>query len=297
MKVIVNPFGAESWFGGDMEPVLDMIALADQKGIDGINLPEHVVMGEDISAYPYTKGFFTSETDFYEPMVFLGAIAARTRRVKLTTGILLAALRPAVLLAKQIATLDILSKGRVELAIGAGWQKAEFDFSDIPWEGRFGRLLETVEACRLLWSQCPASYQGKHIHFDKAYSKPFPYQGSGVPILFGIAPSERNIERMARLADGWTPLNMSLAEVESVMTKIKMAMPKYGRDPDTFRLRLTADVVIDDNNYEIDRVLDGLPRLKKAGCTEVNFIAMTSCKDPDNYETYLQKILSARDAL
>ena len=297
MYVSLTLFRTERWFNEDIMPVIDLATIADEKGIDLLNLPEHVVMGKDISAYPYTPGLFTAETGFYEPMVFHGAVAMRTKRMRLTTGVLLAPLRPAVLLAKQIATLDVLSGGRVELGLGVGWQKVEYDYEGLAWEGRFGRMMETIEACRLLWTRAPASYHGKHIDFEGAYSRPFPLQAGGPPILLGVAPTPRNIERMVKSADGWCPLGLTLDEVAAGMDNIRAGLVAAGRDPADFRLRLPAPTVMTAGKPDLDATLSGLPGLKALGCTEVNMSPLPFCTGPGDYESFVDKVVAARNAV
>jgi probable F420-dependent oxidoreductase len=298
MQLSINPFRMEAWFANDILPVLDLIALADKKGLDAVDLPEHVVMGtRDLDQYPYApsaearSAMFTERTDFLEPIVLLTKIGAMTKRIRLSTGILLAALRPATLLAKQIATLDVLTGGRVDLSFGVGWQKIEYDAQGIPWEGRFGRMFETARACKLLWSQAPATFAGTHIAFDDVYCLPFPAQPGGPPIMFGVGPSDLNVERLAQWADGWTPLAIPLDVVAATLPRIKKRMAEIGRDPDTFRLRLNPDPVFKDGKIDLDATLAGIPALEKIGCTDVDLFVPAYCRGPDEFESFLDKYL------
>jgi probable F420-dependent oxidoreductase len=298
MQLSINPFLMEAWFGGDILPVLELLSIADKKGIDAVDLPEHVVMGtRDLDDYPYAPSpearaaMFNERTDFPEPIVLLTHIGAVTKRMKLSTGILMAGLRPAALLAKQIATLDVLTRGRVELSFGVGWQKIEYDAAGIPWEGRFGRLFETAQACKLLWMQAPATFAGKHISFEDIYCLPFPVQPGGPPIMFGVGPSDLNIERLALWADGWTPLGIPLDVVEVTMVRIKARMKEIGRDPTQFRLRLNPAPVFRDGALDPDATLAGIPKLAEIGCTDVDIFVPAFCKGPDEYEGLLDKYL------
>ena len=302
MRLSINPFRMEAWFGNDILPVLDLIALADKKGIDAVDLPEHVVMGtRDLGAYPYApnaearEAMFTERTDFLEPIVLLTKIGAMTRRIRLSTGVLLAALRPATLLAKQVATLDVLTNGRVELSFGVGWQKIEYDAQGLPWEGRFGRIFETARACKLLWSQAPASFAGTHINFEDIYCLPFPVQPGGPPIMFGVGPSELNVERLAQWADGWTPLGTPSDVVAATLTRIKKRMSEIGRDPAAFRLRLNPDPIIKNGKLDVDATLAGIPALKKVGCTEVDLYVPAYCRGPEEFEPLMDKYLHYHD--
>ena len=112
MRLAMGLFGLQQWFGGDFAAVVDLARVADEKGVDQVSLTDHVVMGERVDRYPYGTFPVPLDTPWYEPVTVLAAIAAATRRIRLSTGILISPLRPAVLLTKQLATLDGIGDAR-----------------------------------------------------------------------------------------------------------------------------------------------------------------------------------------
>jgi probable F420-dependent oxidoreductase len=300
MKLGIVPLKIESWFNEDLRPVLGLMSLADRKGIDFVNIAEHILMGkEGLDKYPYATPemrpkLFDERTSFYESVVYLGAVAGVTQRMRLSTGIMLSPLRTSTLLAKQLATLDRLSGGRVEIGVGAGWQQLEYDAEGLPWDGRFGRMTEIAKACKVLWTQAPATFHGKHVNFDNVYSLPFPIQEGGIPQWFGIGPSDRNIERMAEVADGWAALGQPLDVVDAAFKKIKRRVAELGRDPSKFGLRLHLNPVYRDGRPDLDATLANMPQLLEAGATDVDILVVAFCARVEDYEPFLDKCLAAK---
>lgn len=204
----------------------DVAVMADEMGVDKIVLPEHVLMSRD--AHANRDGFpYPLDASWYDPMVALGAVASVTRRARLSTNVMIAPLRPATLLAKQLATLDVLSGGRVDAAFGVGWQREEYDASERAFEGRFGTMDEQIAACRALWAGGDASFAGKKVSFDDVWSVPAPEQGRQLPIYLGLALTPRGIQRVVTLSDGWQAPPMPVAEfAESVATITEAAAGK-----------------------------------------------------------------------
>lgn len=294
VRVALGILGTHKWFGGDFRPVLDLMKLADRKGIDQINISEHVVMSEATDKYPY--GRFTLPLDFpwFEPVTILAAIAGVTERVKLSTGIIIAPLRPAVLLAKQLATLDHISHGRVEVALGTGWQKEEYEAAGIPWEKRLTRLEEQVRVCRLLWSEAPATFHGETVSFDRLYSLPYPAQGNRIPLWFGIAPTERNIARIAELADGWSPMSQDPDELAPAIAAMKAAFAARGRDPSTLQVRTVPKIVFRERKVvDWDATLGQVPALVRAGVNVIE-IPLPVCRGPEEVEPMIDRLLAVR---
>jgi probable F420-dependent oxidoreductase len=300
VKISINPFRTERWFDDDPRALLDLVSLADRKGIDAVDLTEHILMGADgPDLYPYKdpnmrEQLFNARTPFFETLIQLGAFASITKRMRLSAGVLLSPLRTATLLAKQVATLDRLSGGRVDLGVGVGWQRLEYDAEGLPWDRRFGRMTEIAQACKILWTQAPASFHGEHVNFDGIYSLPFPTQQGGVPQWFGVAPSDRNIERMARVADGWAPLGVPLENIPSIMRRIKTRMSELGRDPSKFSLRVYPTPVYTSAGPDLDATLATFPQLLDAGATHISILVVTFCSRPEHFEPFLDKYLAAK---
>ncbi|CAN5221362.1 TIGR03619 family F420-dependent LLM class oxidoreductase [soil metagenome] len=301
MKICLNPFMLETFYGGRPRPVIDLIAMADQKGFDAVVLPEHILMDPNtLDDYPYdgqsAEGrWFDEMTPFFEATTSLAAIASRTENIKLQTGIMLATLRNASVLAKTLTTLDHISEGRVEIGYGVGWLELDYTAEGIPFKGRFGRLVEIAEACQQIWTNAPASYHGEHVNFDGVYSLPFPVQREGIPQWFGIGPSDRNIARMAKAANGWCPLQVPWDVVGETVPKIKQQMEDLGRDPETFGLRLQVIPEIRGGAVDLEATLDTIPTLLEAGATHIEVAALNYVTKPDEFPDFLDACLAARD--
>jgi len=239
MRVGVDVFGVEDLFDGDFRGVLEFAADADRRGVDLITTSDHLGFSRQAHADRVRDhGFpFPLERPWPEPMCMLSAMAAMTSRVGLGVYVLIAPLRPALLLAKQIATLDVLSGGRAHIGVGAGWQEAEFAAAGVPFERRFGRLEDQVAACRQLWGPPPAAHSGAGFEFTDLYSLPRPVQ-SRVPVIFGMAPSRRNFERIARVGDGWTVNPADISQLEDSVSLLRRCFEEQGRDPDTAEVQV-----------------------------------------------------------
>jgi probable F420-dependent oxidoreductase len=290
MKVAVGLMGVEQLLGGDIARIAEFARLCEARGVDQLSAVDHVIMSEATGKYPY--GTFPSgmAQPWYEPLTLLAAIASATRSIRLSTGILITPLRPAVFLAKQVATLDRLSRGRVDLGVGVGWQEEEYIASGVPWEGRFGYMMEQLEVCKALWTRAPVTHHGKSLRFDNMHSMPQPVQQHGVPLWFGVAPSPRNIERMGRLGDGWLPMMDDAAVLADAIARIKASMAEHGRDPSTFAVRLTL------RGKSIDEVLARVPALAKIGVTMVSLIPTAFGVTEGELERVLDRLVACKAA-
>jgi probable F420-dependent oxidoreductase len=293
-QVAIGLYGLQGWFGGDFAPVTEIVRIAERQGIDLVSITDHVVMGENLHNYPY--GPFPAPLDFpwFEPLTVLAALAAVTERIRLSTGIVIAPLRPAVLLAKQIATLDVLSRGRVSIGLGLGWQKEEYEASGVPWEGRYTRFIEQLKVMRLLWSEAPASFHGATVNFDRIHAYPRPVQPH-LPIWLGIAPTDKNIERMAEFADGWIPMEQNPAKLAPVIARLLGELAARGRDPQAFTVRVVPRFVFrSDRTPDLEATLAGVPALIAAGASMVELFPGAFCRGPADFPAFCERLVALK---
>ncbi|WP_026303454.1 TIGR03619 family F420-dependent LLM class oxidoreductase [Jongsikchunia kroppenstedtii] len=269
MRVGVDVFGVEDLFDGDFRKVLDFAADADRHGVDLITTSDHLGFSQQAHADRVRDhGFpFALERPWPEPMCMLSAMAAVTTRVELGVYVLVAPLRPALLLAKQIATLDVLSGGRAHIGMGVGWQEAEFAAAGVPFERRFGRLEDQVAACRELWGPPPAAHAGAGFEFTDFHSLPRPVQ-SRVPVIFGMAPSQRNFERIARVGDGWTVNPADMPQFEEGVALLRRCFEEHDRDPDTAEVQVLLPLIEDrSGNVDFDAIMATAHEWSEQGAT------------------------------
>jgi probable F420-dependent oxidoreductase len=292
MKISFQTYRLQEWFGGDIMGVVHLARRADELGVHQVNMVEHVLMGTDFSRYPYGDLGVGPEYPWFETISVLSAIAAVTRNIRLSTGVMISPLRSAPLLAKQLATLDNLSHGRVDIGVGPGWQKAEYDASSIPWERRFSRMTDQLRACKALWTQAPASHHGEFYSFDNVYSTPFPVQPGGVPIWFGFALNDRNLDRIAELGDGWLPAQGAPAQMGEDIKRIKEAMAAKGRDPDKLQVRVGL-FGSRGRGGDLQAALDRIPEYAAIGVTVVDLFPQVFCKGPEEAEALFTAAVAA----
>jgi len=295
LKISLGIYGMQDFFGGNLKKLIESIRIADQLGIDQVSMTDHVVMGERTDRYPY--GDFPSPPTYpwYEPIATLSAIAAATDRIRLSTGVLISPLRPAVLLAKQLATLDVISEGRVEIGLGTGWQEEEYTASGIPFEGRLTRMEEQVRVCRKLWSEAPATVNESTVQFENIHAFPRPVQGGDMPIWFGIAATPRNCQRIAELGQGWIPISVDPNNVAEGVKAIKAAFSAAGRDPNTLDVRVQVMPKFDANGGNFEQTLEGLDAMIEAGATMLEVLPIIFCRGPEELPKFYEKMARIKD--
>jgi probable F420-dependent oxidoreductase len=262
LSVGVPNFGG--WSGGDWRGLVDVARVAEDCGVDRIVVVDHVVMGRRTDAYTWGRFPVPPEAPWLEPIAVLSAMASATSSIRLSTGILIAPLRPASLLAKQVATLDVLSGGRVDLGVGVGWQREEYDAQGLDFSRRGELLEDTVAACRALWADLPAKFDSASVSFDETFCSPQPVQ-KPLPVWFGGTLNERMLARIVRLGDGWIPImGATLDDVRDGAARLRAETPR------SIDVQMRATTVMGaDGRPDPVATIAGVPELVNAGITDV----------------------------
>lgn len=216
----------------------DVCRRADVAGFESLWGGEHVILPSRIeSSYPYTadgKIPAEPETAIPDPLIWLAFAAAAAPRMRLGTCILIVPQRNPLILAKELATLDQLSGGKVELGLGIGWLREEFDALGVPWERRGARNDEYIEAMQTLWSGPEVEFHGEFVDFPPVTCSPRPVQAS-IPILVG-GDTDAAIDRVVRLADGYLPGEGDVERLAALIARVHHAAEDAGRDPDSIEI-------------------------------------------------------------
>jgi probable F420-dependent oxidoreductase len=221
---------------GARREVIDAVAVAAEAGgFRTLWVGEHVVMVDrGASRYPYAPDgriAVPADADWLDPMIALSFAAAATRTIRLATGVLLVPEHNPVTLAKQAASLDRLSGGRLSLGIGVGWSQEEFAALGVPFERRGARTDEYVAAMRTLWRDDPASFSGEFVKFADIRVNPKPVRNGRIPIIVG-GNSDAALRRAARSGDGWYGFNLTdPAHARERITRLRVLCETAGRDP------------------------------------------------------------------
>jgi len=247
---------------------------AERCGIESIWTVEHVVIPENYkSTYPYSSsGKLPGSEDvpIPDPLLPLAFAAALTSTLKLATGILILPQRHPLYVAKELATLDVLSRGRMILGIGSGWLREEFDSLGLDFDSRGSRTNEAIEAIRTLWREGSSRFAGKHFNFGPVKSFPKPVQKGGVPVHIG-GHSKAAARRAARLGDGFFPMELDPGKLAGLLSVMKEECAKIGRNPAEIEISAAGKPTLEFiNRYRdmgISRLVIGPPAWDEEGLT------------------------------
>jgi probable F420-dependent oxidoreductase len=271
-RIGVSFRGSDELCPRGIRDLVDYAVLADRLGFDDVDAADQILIEDRPDRMPSGDWRWAVDSDWPDPLAMLAGIAVATSSVTLTTSILLAPLRPAIATAKAASTIDQLSGGRLRLGVGAGWQRAEFDAVGLPLAGRTARMEDTVGAWRALWEQGPASFHSDTVSFTDVWSRPGPFEGRRIPVLFAGPPTDAVAERIARLGDGWNPLPLYRDQLAEGVARISAALEAAGRDHTTPHVRfpLAEPLVVDAyGRRHAVAVADEIARLRDVGVTDV----------------------------
>ena len=235
------PQSARPNFGVQMFPTdyaIQPVALAravEERGLDSLFFPEHThIPASRATPFPGGGDLPKQYWHTHDPFVALGACAAVTERIRLGTGICLVIERDPITLAKEVASLDVLSEGRFVLGVGAGWNREEMENHGANYPKRWAELREKILAMKQIWTEEEAEYHGEFVQFDKLWSYPKPVQAGGPPIWIG-ANSKWVFDRVAEYADGWMPIG---GMGSGAMAQLEEACAARGRTADDIDIAL-----------------------------------------------------------
>jgi probable F420-dependent oxidoreductase len=250
-----------------------MASELETAGFESLWVSDHVVMpGHIESRYPFAadgKPTWPSDTPYFDAMIALAVMATATQRAAIGTAVLVLPLRQPVVLAKQAASVDVLSGGRLVLGVGAGWLAEEFEALDVPFDSRSGRFVEWVEVLRACWSGRPGPFDGKFYQLPEGvFSLPAP--SHNIPVLVG-GHSPAAISRAATTGDGWVAHQSAKAldfeELRRGVEKMRQGAKRAGEGPRPESLWTTLRII--DSAKRSAVVAASIPRLREAGVDEV----------------------------
>src|SRR5438128_3182803 len=225
----LNAFFPSLDIGHEPAKIGDGAQAAEDLGYAYIEVPDHVF---GATARDGWVPLYDEKASFHETFVTLGFLAAVTKTIRLSSGILIAPQRQRGVIAKQAAEVDVLSGGRLRLGIGLGWNHVEYEALGADWKTRGARQAEQVEVLRRLWSEDLVTFNGRFHHLDDVSIVPPPVQRP-IPIWFG-GSSAAAVTRAARLGDGWMPIMAPDAQAEQKLAALREQLKSFGRDPARF---------------------------------------------------------------
>jgi probable F420-dependent oxidoreductase len=218
----------------------EVARAAEQRGFESIFFPEHTHIPTSRRS-PYARGGELPPEYFHTVDLFVSmtAAAVATTRIKLASGICLVIEHDPILLAKEVASVDLISKGRVIFGIGGGWNAEEMENHGTVFKSRWKLLRERIESMKQIWANDNASYQGEMVKFDPIWSWPKPVQKPHPPILLG-SHGPRALQRVVRYCDGWLPNAMRGGDLAKEVTELRRVAEQNGRDPKTISVTVFA---------------------------------------------------------
>ena len=220
----------------------EVAVAADELGYESVWIPEHLVLPVAMGGSPYAGQDhppIPPDLPVFDPLVQLAFLAARTSRVRLGTQVFNIGLRHPFVTARAVATLDVVSGGRVELGLGASWLEAEWQAVGLDFHTRGRRVDEAIDVCRRLWSEPVVEHHGRFFDFPPVMFEPKPVQPGGPPLVIG-GDSEAAMRRAVRVGAGWMPMNHTLDQLPAATARLEDLCAETGRS-EPVRVTIGAD--------------------------------------------------------
>ncbi|MFN3370431.1 MAG: TIGR03619 family F420-dependent LLM class oxidoreductase [Sphingomonadaceae bacterium] len=251
----------------DIGLLTELAQALEAHGFASMWVPEHVVFfSEYRSKYPYHpegKPPFGNDIGLFDPLLVFAALAQKTERLRFATSVMVLPERPALLTAKEVMTLDHLSRGRYELGVGAGWSEEEYAALGVSFARRGKRFDEYIRAIRAAWHEDDAAFSGEFVSFEKVVLRPRPYTPGGPPFLIG-GDSEAAMRRAATLGDGWYSWWRG-HDLEPHIETFRRVMAEHGRSFDGYRLKIGTP----HRDEPAEALQAKIERVRKVGATEM----------------------------
>ena len=263
------------------ENLVGFAKTAEALGFHALFASDHVVIPYEIK--PVYKGSadghfpFPKEGIIIDPIIAMSVVGMATERIKVATAIMVLPHRNPVLVAKQLASIDYMTGGRVILGAGVGWMEEEITMLGQPFEDRGAWCTEAIDLMRTLWADEKASFKGQYFQIPDVGFQPKPVK-KDIPILIG-GTSNPALRRVVKQGDGWLPSNSTFEMLEHGITKLKEGCEQHGRNYDDLTICLRARMAFEvtETKYKVmfigsdDEILDKLERLKEMGIGMVLF--------------------------
>jgi probable F420-dependent oxidoreductase len=269
-------FAAKDPGVGGWRPLLAQGVGADKAGIDRLVVSDHVILGENLDKYGDPSAGGTEggvqptgpEGHWLDPLTVISMWAATTTHTRFMTGILLAGLRRPATLAKQLSTIDVLSEGRLDIGVGVGWQREEYEANGVSYKGRGQLLDQTLEICQTLWTVESAAYSSPKYSFEKIHLNPKPLASGGIPLWISGTLNKNVLRRIVRFGSGWIPWGPDAMDPIGSLAKIAEEMEKGGRDMEGFQAGSYLQVVEDGGKIDVAATMAPVAAMAEAGITD-----------------------------
>ncbi len=289
----------------NLRALVRMAKEAEDAGFDAVMLSEHVVLGPGADA----DGAMPNPRDYALPgnqersmpwpssLVLLSGIAAATTTLRLAASAIIAPLRHPLLLAKDLATLDLLAEGRLVVQPTVSWHEPEYTALGVPYAARGALLDEHLEAWQAAWGPSPASFAGEHYRFEDVWVEPKPFRRDGVRLWFGSSTlHDRLLRRLVRYGHGWNPLGRPTDED---VARLRVALADAGRDPDGLELVGGTRGRFPDAESvaDLDEALATIPPQVERGFTSICVKPSQFLDDPSRHAAWCRDVVAKVAAL